>query len=94
MSRYLLHVAKNPNHEISVGWDRPLQSLFWDVVDRTKPEYSEGWELLTSHLGKPGQHLTDVDQMIEAIRPYVDEAKVGMLFDRMKIALLTDMAER
>lgn len=93
MSRYLLHVAKDPNHEISVGWDRPLQSLFWDVVDRTKPEYSEGWGLLTSHLGKPGQHLRDVDQMIEAIRPYVDEAKVGMLFDRMRVALLADMLE-
>jgi hypothetical protein len=89
MSRYVLK-AKRSHMEVAVGWDRPLQSLFWDVFNNSLPEDSEGHVVLTSNLGRPRQHLTDIQVLVHEVKPFVD-LTLGE-WTRLKSTLLLDMA--
>jgi hypothetical protein len=71
MSNYRL-TPKRPGLTIQIGWDRPLASLFYDVFNDKVDEDDPGYEVLTSHLGKPGQHLRDVQAAIAAVAPFAE----------------------
>ncbi len=91
MSRYVLK-TKRSHMEVAVGWDRPLQSLFWDVFNNALPEDSEGHVVLTSNLGRPSQHLKDIQVLVHEVKPFVDMTTDE--WTRLKRSLLQDMEAR
>ena len=73
MSRFRLN-GKNPEHEIIVGWDPPLQTFFAQVWDRSK-FISGDWDDDEPALLWEGCHLRavqTVDALEKMLKPFAD----------------------
>ena len=59
---------RNPNHEILVGWDPPLNTYFVHVIDTTKEEDDKKRDILW--IGTSPGEIHDVVKIANAVRPY------------------------
>lgn len=69
MSQHKLD-PKNPNHEILIGWDPMLNTLFLHVWDNSKNEDDDGRDILWLPL--PGERILYVTPLVEHIKEYAD----------------------
>ena len=87
MSRYQIP-ASRPEHDIVVGWDPPLNTLFAHVTDMTKDEDDDGLDVLW--IGCTLNEIHDVDELIKKIRPYAYMSHQD--WSTLKQKLLSDMS--
>ena len=75
MSRYNLQPL-NDNHDVTVGWDRPLQTFFVIVLETDFQDYEK--EVFSAGMLDT---ITSVEQLQESVAPYaeLDDATVTQL---------------
>lgn len=75
--------SKNENHEVSVGWDRPMRTHFAQVHDQTITD--ERKSDLIFWLGGNFDEFPEMAPMLEKLQPYADvpeTVKALMEFDK------------
>lgn len=73
MSNYLVPPI-NPNHEVRVGWDPPLNTYFAHVIDTTKDEDDLDRDVLWS--GYMPNQIHDLEEIKIAVKPYANIPEV------------------
>lgn len=83
MSRHTIP-GINPDHDVVVGWDPPLQTYFAIVIDPTKDEEDEAYNPLW--LGADRYEEIDrVYDLVEKVKPYANvppEVRRQLVIDR------------
>ncbi len=89
MSRYELEPRDNADSplEIAIGWDRPLNTYFVQVLDPTHDEEEPGFEILWR--GTSFGEILSVDEAIALIVPWAEipiDLRTILILDRIRIA--------
>jgi hypothetical protein len=75
MSNYSFK-GNNPNHEVMVGWDPPLNTYFAHVLDVSKNEDDNGRDLLW--IGCTPNEIHDLETITRELAPYARVSEVTL----------------
>lgn len=89
MSRHELTARDDANRhlDIVIGWDRPLNTYFVQVLDPTRDEEEPGFEVLWQ--GTSLGAILSADDAIALVAPWVDiptDLRALLILDRIRTA--------
>ena len=89
MSRHELTSRDNANRhlEITIGWDRPLNTYFVQVLDPTRDEEEPGFEILWR--GTSFGEILSTDDAIALVAPWAEisaDLQALLILDRIRTA--------
>lgn len=68
MSRHIL-TPKNEDHEVVVGWDPPLNTFFVHIIDTSKDEEDESYDVLW--VGCRFNEILDIQAIMAMVEPHI-----------------------
>jgi hypothetical protein len=89
MSRHELLPRDDANRplDIAIGWDRPLNTYFIQVLDPTRDEEEPGFEILWK--GTAFGEILSVDDAIALVTPWAEiptDLRALLILDRIRTA--------
>lgn len=63
-------LGNNPDHEVIYGWDPAVNSYFFHVIDKTKEEDEEGYDVLW--VGTTPNEILDLEELRVIAEEYID----------------------
>jgi hypothetical protein len=98
MSRVILSLNddQHKTHRVVVGWDRPLQTYFWQIFspepdddpDTGFPKYIEGWEEMENYGGYTPREIQRAEYL--ATWPYIPAEVKDLVTDEV-LAVLREL---